>query len=249
MVLELFEDVRLMPTPSFKLPRKQNAPGDLFIDESCINCDVCRWICPSVYKKQGIKSIVYKQPIDETEKLRAYSAMISCPVGSIRLHNSDPLVKRALNIYPAEIKPLSFPGVFHMGYHSSGSFGACSYLINTQNDDGISYRIMIDTPRYNSKLADIVESEGGLDLLIITHKDNIDQHEKWKARFPKLQRCIHRIDAIKSADKFEILLEGSGPWSPIKNVSIIHTPGHTAGSLCIQYKSDIDTVLFTGMYT
>lgn len=60
------------------------------------------------------------------------------------------------------------------------------------NDDFQYENIMIDVPRYNAKLADIVESEGGLAKLIITHRDNMHDHEKWKDRFPNLQRVIHR---------------------------------------------------------
>lgn len=51
----------------------------------------------------GIKSAVIKQPSGDNEKLQAYSAMIACPVGSIRLYESDDLVKRALSIFPAEV--------------------------------------------------------------------------------------------------------------------------------------------------
>jgi hypothetical protein len=101
----------------------------------------------------------------------------------------------------------------HMGYHSSPSFGATPYLVrgikakrkgkknkkdldSNDSDNGseeVRYEnIMIDVPRFNSKLADIVEEEGGVAKMIITHRDNMHDHEKWKARFPKLQRVIHR---------------------------------------------------------
>ena len=35
----------------FKRPRPQNVPGNLYVDESCIDCDACRWICPSVFNR------------------------------------------------------------------------------------------------------------------------------------------------------------------------------------------------------
>ena len=70
-----------------------------FVDESCIDCDVCRWMCPSTYSRKGVKSIVHKQPEGDDEKMRAYAAMISCPVGSIRLNSPDSLVKKALNLF------------------------------------------------------------------------------------------------------------------------------------------------------
>ena len=50
-----------------KKPRSQNAVGNLFVDESCIDCDVCRWMCPSVFGRKGLKSAVIKQPASEVE--------------------------------------------------------------------------------------------------------------------------------------------------------------------------------------
>ena len=35
--------------------------------------DVCRWMCPTVYGRKGIKSAVVAQPKSEAEKLQAYA--------------------------------------------------------------------------------------------------------------------------------------------------------------------------------
>lgn len=164
-----------MEIAPFKKPRRQNAPGNLYIDESCIDCDVCRWMCPSVYARKGIKSAVIKQPIDEDEKLQAYAAMIACPVGSIRTTLSDSLVKQALDIFPSEIDPENIPGVMHLGYHSVASYGATPYLVVRAKKDG---NLMIDTPRYNARLADAIAKEGELKYIILTHKDDVADHEK-----------------------------------------------------------------------
>lgn len=94
-----------MEIPPYKKPRRQNVPGNLYVDESCIDCDVCRWMCPSVYGRKGVKSAVLKQPISTEDKLHAYAAMIACPVGSIRTVVADPVVKDALNSFPAEVRP------------------------------------------------------------------------------------------------------------------------------------------------
>lgn len=135
-----------MEIAPYKKPRKQNIPGNLYVDESCIDCDVCRWMCPSVYKRIGIKAAIYKQPSNENEKLLAYAAMISCPVGSIRTYQPDALIKTAFDIFPAEIDSLRIPNIYHVGFHSPSSSGATSYLI--KHKDG---NIMIDSPRFNSK--------------------------------------------------------------------------------------------------
>lgn len=49
-----------------------------------------------------------------------------------------------------------------------------------------------------------------------------------------------------SAAKCEVLLDGGGTWEPYNDVLIIHTPGHTPGSLCVLVKTGRDTVLFSG---
>lgn len=64
--------------------RTQNVPGNMFVDESCIDCDVCRWMCPNVFERKGVKSAVQKQPESDNEKLSAYAAMIACPVGALK---------------------------------------------------------------------------------------------------------------------------------------------------------------------
>lgn len=88
----------------FKKPRPQNKEGNLYVDESCIDCDVCRWMCPSVYARKGLKSYVFKQPVDDDEKLQAFAAMIACPVGSIRTYAPDPMAKFAIDVFPAEVR-------------------------------------------------------------------------------------------------------------------------------------------------
>jgi len=95
-------------------------------------------------------------------------------------------------------------------------------------------------------LANIIEEEGGVEKLIITHRDNCPDHERWKARFPALQRVIHRADAVLAANDCEVKLEAGGAWQVSSDVRVVHTPGHTAGSLCVLVATAGDTVLFTG---
>ena len=54
----------------FKKPRSQNVQGNIFVDESCIDCDVCRWICPSVFNRKGIKAAVFYQPINDVRQFK-----------------------------------------------------------------------------------------------------------------------------------------------------------------------------------
>jgi hypothetical protein len=89
-------------SPGF--PRPQNVPGNLYVDGTCIDCDVCRWMSPSTFLRKGLQSAVVSQPETNSEKLAAYGAMVCCPVGSIRTHTPDPLVKFALDAFPANVE-------------------------------------------------------------------------------------------------------------------------------------------------
>jgi len=82
--------------------------------------------------------------------------------------------------------------------------------------------------------------------LIITNRNNVYGHEKWKEKYPKLSRIIHKTDATSDADGVEIKLEGTGIWYPQDDLKIIHTPGNTAGALCVLYETGRENVLFTG---
>lgn len=184
-----------------------------------------------------------KQPLEKNEKISAYLAMIACPTGSIRLISPDILVKGALDAFPIAIDADSIPGVLHLGFHSSETYGATPYLIKRSSGN-----IMIDTPRYNSRLADLIEAEGGLRYIILTHRDDVFDHDRWKLRFPTAQRIMHRLDCSKysKTNECEVLLEGEGQWEPDSGVLLIHTPGHTPGSICVHVRTDKEAVLFSG---
>lgn len=178
-------------------------------------------MCPSTFGRKGIKSAVMIQPTTETEKLLAYAAAVACPTGSIRTRIPDPLMKKALTVFPAPIDSINLPGVMHMGYHSVPSYGATSYLITRSVTDAQSQvrpaNILIDVPRFNSRLAKVVEEEfGGIDKIIITHRDNAHDLDKWKTRFPQATRVIHRADVDASTASCEIKLESGGSWQVTK---------------------------------
>jgi glyoxylase-like metal-dependent hydrolase (beta-lactamase superfamily II) len=69
----------------------------------------------------------------------------------------------------------NIPGVHHLGYHSVESYGATPYLIVRAAAVG---NVMIDSPRFNERLAKSIEQLGGLRFIILTHKDDVADHEK-----------------------------------------------------------------------
>ena len=72
-----------------------------------------------------------------------------------------------------QIDPDNIPGIFHLGYHSLETYGATPYLVTRKDGN-----IMIDTPRFNERLAKSIETLGDLKFIIITHQDDIGDHDK-----------------------------------------------------------------------
>ena len=66
-----------------ELKRAENAAGDFFVDDSCIDCDLCRWIAPRTFTRLGDQSIVYAQPASPDEEMDALKALVTCPTASI----------------------------------------------------------------------------------------------------------------------------------------------------------------------
>jgi ferredoxin len=68
-----------MPDLTTRLP--QNAPGKYYVDDNCIDCDMCRGTAPTVFGRDDSIgfSIVQRQPETEEEIAAAEEAMNDCP--------------------------------------------------------------------------------------------------------------------------------------------------------------------------
>ena len=68
-----------------KLMNPENVPGKFYVDNTCIDCDMCRNTAPDVFTRQedANYSYVFKQPHTAQEILRADEALASCPTDSI----------------------------------------------------------------------------------------------------------------------------------------------------------------------
>ena len=62
-----------------------NVVGKYFVDEQCIDCDLCRESAPMNFARSAEigHSYVYKQPENEAEELSCKEAMEGCPVEAI----------------------------------------------------------------------------------------------------------------------------------------------------------------------
>jgi len=63
----------------------ENLPGKFYVDNQCIDCDLCRETAPSNFGRNddGGYSYVYKQPTTPDEEKLCKEAMEGCPVEAI----------------------------------------------------------------------------------------------------------------------------------------------------------------------
>ena len=63
----------------------QNVPGPYYVDDSCIDCDLCRTTAPDFFRRNdeiGF-SVVYRQPVTPEDRIVAEEARQGCPTESI----------------------------------------------------------------------------------------------------------------------------------------------------------------------
>jgi len=70
---------------SFLNKYRDNVTGKFYVDDQCIDCDLCRETAPDNFTRNenGGYSFVFKQPITSDEQIRCKEAMEGCPVEAI----------------------------------------------------------------------------------------------------------------------------------------------------------------------
>ena len=65
--------------------QSENVAGQFYVDDQCIDCDLCRETAPSNFTREddGGYSFVFKQPEGEEEIEQCKEAMEGCPVEAI----------------------------------------------------------------------------------------------------------------------------------------------------------------------
>jgi glyoxylase-like metal-dependent hydrolase (beta-lactamase superfamily II)/ferredoxin len=220
-----------MAHPKRRLPG--NAEGEFYVDDTCIDCETCRWLAPETFFEIAGQSAVRTQPRADEARRQALLAAVACPTASIgTLHPAEemPGIRAAFPIPVAD-------EVLYCGYHSPKSFGAASYLI--LRPDG---NVLIDSPRRSETLAARIRELGGVRWLFLTHGDDVADHAFWRERF-SCERVIHQGDVTRSTSEAERILTGSGDVELAPDLRVIPVPGHTEGSCALLYR---ETFLFTG---
>ncbi len=214
-----------------------NAPGDFFVDESCIACDTCRRIDPATFGGgEDDTSFVARQPRDGDEQRRALMALVACPVaaiGTVTKHAFS--AADAARAFPAPLAGAE--GVYDCGYAAESSFGAASWLVARPGGN-----VLVDSPRFASPLLSRVRELGGARFMFLTHRDDVADHARWAAALG-CERVLHSRDVSGSTHGVERKVEGDAPVALFDDLVVIPVPGHTRGSAALLYR---ERFLFTG---
>jgi glyoxylase-like metal-dependent hydrolase (beta-lactamase superfamily II)/ferredoxin len=219
-----------MASVAKRLP--ENVPGDMYVDETCIDCDTCRRVEPTVFAAGDGHSYVGRQPEDEAARTRAMMALVACPTGSIgTVSRAD--ARGAIAAFPDRI----IENVSFCGFTSESSFGAWSYLVERPEGN-----LLVDSPRAANPLMRAIERRGGVRLLFLTHKDDVADHAALSKRFG-CERVLHERDVTAGTRDVERRLTGDDPVALAPDLLAIPTPGHTRGHAVLLYR---EKFLFTG---
>ncbi len=215
----------------------ENVEGPYFVDDTCIDCDLCRQVAPATFARAdgAGQSAVTRQPADEASRMRAAMALVACPTSSIGTSDKRG-VAEASRAFP---EPVGSPGdeVYFCGYASESSYGASSYLIRRPGGN-----VLVDSPRAAKPLLERIEALGGVRTMLLTHKDDVADHEVFARTFGA-ERVLHARDVGGGTRGVERRIEGDEPVRLDEDLVVIPVPGHTRGSVAFLYK---DTYLFSG---
>jgi glyoxylase-like metal-dependent hydrolase (beta-lactamase superfamily II)/ferredoxin len=210
----------------------ENAPGNFYVDRSCIDCDTCRRVAPAVFAEGDGFSYVRAQPDSEAARLRARMALVACPtasIGTVERTNANP----GARAFPEPIAE----NVSFCGFTSESSFGAWSYLIERPEGN-----VLVDSPRAAGPLTSALMARGGVATLFLTHRDDVADHAALARRFG-CERVLHEADVTAGTRDVERRLTRltAAPLAP--DLLAIPTPGHTRGHAVLLYR---EKFLFTG---
>jgi len=213
----------------------EGAPGDLFVDSSCIACDTCRRLAPGIYGGGAWDPAhVARQPGSPAEWHRALMALVSCPVAAIGTARKVP-ASEAARALPDPVPGAE--GVHQCGYASEESFGAASWLVRRPGGN-----VLVDSPRFAGPLLERILAMGGARVMFLTHRDDVADHARW-AEALGCQRVLHGRDVTRGTGGVERRLEGDAPVRIDDDLLAVPVPGHTAGSAVLLWR---DRYLFTG---
>ena len=178
-VFRVQESLETMASIADRLP--DNAPGDFFVDRTCIDCDTCRRIAPAVFAEA--RGPLLRRPaagvgggppagVDGARRL---------PDGLDRHRLAPRTSGRGSPRFPSR----STENVSFCGFTSKDSFGAWSYFIERPEGN-----VLVDSRAPSDRLLRHFEERGGVATMFLTHRDDVADHEAFARRFG-CERVLH----------------------------------------------------------
>lgn len=148
-------------------------------------------------------------------------------------------------------------GIHFLQSQHNGDY-ANAYFI--ERDAG---NVLVSPILYRPGLADWMEDQGGLDLIFVTHRDEIRRSAlsgvgsssrgappDWIPACQYKERlgariAVHKFDAERLTE-CEVDLRWTEDFRPAEDLRFIHTPGHTPGSACLLLTHHGRRILFCG---
>jgi glyoxylase-like metal-dependent hydrolase (beta-lactamase superfamily II)/ferredoxin len=252
----------------------QGASGDvwgrLYVTRKCCGAATCRNFAPEIFGDVSLPSVlpgsyeegsftgIISQPRNKEEYLAARTAVAGCAFGAIRLEKPSTKLSAEEGGSPWRHWPNRLEdNVWALGQPSQKNYGALAYFIELPTGG-----VLVDVPKPSEDLFRWLETHGGVRWLFLTHRDHVQHHAEFAARFPGCRRVIGGADVNKRQSSFAdatdaveiklsnelvpMTLEGT-PILPealsSAEFAVIPQPGHTPGSLCLLYRGRF---LFTG---
>ena len=223
------------------LANTENVDGQWFVDTRCVGCDAARHWAPNLVGTDGKgRSYIAHQPSNEWEEAAMWRAAAACPTKSIgnRQQSREPE-----GVFPYQLAEQ----VYALGNNAMTSFAAHSFLVTRPGGN-----LMVDSPRFSRTLAEGVDSLGGVAHILLTHRDDIADAEKWMGRYDA-RVWIDRAEAFAAPFATDVTSfnnscsrsgeQGYEITEIAPGVTSIPAPGHTEGH--VVYHVD-DRYLFTG---
>jgi glyoxylase-like metal-dependent hydrolase (beta-lactamase superfamily II) len=206
----------------------ENAPGDWYVDENCIDCGASRTVAPGLIAHKGGQCVFVRQPESEADLRLAWRAQLLCPTASVRSEGKDAM---PAGVFP---EPMA-ENIFRLGFNGRSSWGAHSFLIRRAQGNA-----MVDSPRFASQVVPALEGMGGLQMILLTHRDDVADAHLYAERFGA-RVFIHEAD--RSAAPYATdLITGRAASDIAPDLRVIPMPGHTRGSVAYLHGA----ALFTG---
>ena len=146
-----------------------------------------------------------------------------------------------INASPGNTKsPRSIlPGIFAFAPNRD-TLGATSYLIVDKSGN-----ILLDCPAWNNVNQEFIQSQGGIEVLVISHRGGMGNKVKQIQQASNCQVVVQEQEAyllpeVKVTSFVNSLVIGS-------DLELIWTPGHSPGSTCIYWRPQ-GGLLFTGRH-